>query len=131
MSKVDAADPSDKDLRYFTSLQGKKERVWQRLQQAYDLIKQLPHMSADFLARAERIESDCSLFNDILSELEKLSCLHERFQVNTLQLSAAFDNLFFSVIAERDALLKARAPTSSTSAPRRPSSSYLPQLAQA
>lgn len=97
----------DKNESKILSLKLKRQRLFGRVQVAYDLIKDL-NISAklcQFRARMDKIESTYEEFQNIQCELSDLVSLPDFQSKNDiLEVSRVFDELFFEVTSARDTL---------------------------
>ena len=122
---------SEQDTRKFKILNSRLERLWSRVQKAYDLIPSLPVNNDKFLLRAEQVVNTYADYNEILTDLAEMSVIHDDFDMDITKKSDAFDELYFAVLSARNKFMVEQTTTTRSQInPTPPSNtrSYLPSL---
>ncbi|XP_044760801.1 uncharacterized protein LOC123318251 [Coccinella septempunctata] len=95
--------PSAEDVRAFSQVKGRLDRIWTRVQQMYDSIGKLPSTLNSFMIRSEKIEQIAEEYENYLSQLDAIGARHRNLRKDTSSLSKAFDDLFYKIVEVRAA----------------------------
>lgn len=94
----------------------KRERLFRKLQITFDLLKNLPNEENVFLARAQKVEDEYKLFNEVQDKIARLNLVIET-RVTVDSVSEAYENLYYKIIAQRNSILDSKSKANEVSVP--------------